>query len=90
MDSSDPDITFDDEGVCSHCRAYDQMVRTTVASAQAGQRIGELRELFDRVKAEGKSHDYDCIMGLSGGVDSFLRRISREAARSASARGSLR
>lgn len=70
MDSSDPDITFDDEGVCSHCRAYDQMVRTTVASAQAGQRIGELRELFDRVKAEGKSHDYDCIMGLSGGVDS--------------------
>lgn len=67
MDTSDPRITFDDEGVCNHCRQYDRYM------AQAGtaeQRKAKLDDLVAHLKRQGKGKPYDCIMGLSGGVDS--------------------
>lgn len=67
MDTSDPWITFDEEGVCNHCRQYDSYV------AQAGDaeaRKAKLDALVDHLKRQGKGKPYDCIMGLSGGVDS--------------------
>ncbi|AMH05446.1 N-acetyl sugar amidotransferase [Achromobacter xylosoxidans] len=70
MDTSDPDISFDAEGVCNHCRQYDAMVRDIVDKATAGGREAELTALAERIKASGEGKDYDCIMGLSGGVDS--------------------
>lgn len=70
MDTSDPEITFDSAGLCSHCRAYDELVAESVRRAQKGLRIAELETLFDRVKLAGQGREYDCILGLSGGVDS--------------------
>lgn len=70
MDTSDPDITFDEQGVCSHCRDYDRMVRQTVERAARGERQAELDAVVERIKQAGRGHEYDCIMGLSGGVDS--------------------
>lgn len=70
MDTTDPDITFDEHGVCSHCLRYDRMVRDIVARADRGEREGELAEIVARIKDEGRKGEYDCIMGLSGGVDS--------------------
>lgn len=70
MDTSDPDITFDEQGVCSHCRSYDAMVRNTVDRAARGERKAELDAVVARIRQAGQGHDYDCIMGLSGGVDS--------------------
>ncbi|GLS00176.1 LPS biosynthesis protein WbpG [Brevundimonas denitrificans] len=67
MDTSDPKITFDDEGVCNHCRDYD------VYMARAGdpsQRQAKLDAMVAHLKRQGKGKPYDCIMGLSGGVDS--------------------
>lgn len=67
MDTSDPWITFDEEGVCNHCRQYDSYI------AQAGDaeaRKAKLDALVDHLKRQGKGKPYDCIMGLSGGVDS--------------------
>jgi N-acetyl sugar amidotransferase len=70
MDTSDPEISFDSDGLCSHCLRYDRMVRSIVDKASRGEREGELASVLDRVKDEGRNQEYDCIMGLSGGVDS--------------------
>src|SRR6478752_9238452 len=70
MDTTDPDIQFDGEGLCSHCRSYDANYRATVDAATAGERIPELMSLVEQIKADGKKREYDCIVGVSGGVDS--------------------
>lgn len=70
MDTSDPEISFNEQGLCNHCQRYDFMVKDIVERAQSGGRLGELDAMVDTIKAAGKGKDYDCIMGLSGGVDS--------------------
>ncbi|MBD3815157.1 MAG: N-acetyl sugar amidotransferase [Halothiobacillus sp.] len=70
MDTTDPDITFNGQGVCNHCQRYDLMVRDIVDRASKGERLQELEAMVERIKTAGKGKDYDCIMGLSGGVDS--------------------
>jgi aminotransferase len=67
MDTSDPWITFDVDGVCSHCHKYDEFVADLGDEAQ---RQGKLDAIVARLKLAGRGKDYDCIMGLSGGVDS--------------------
>ncbi|MBI4339607.1 MAG: N-acetyl sugar amidotransferase [Chloroflexi bacterium] len=68
MDTSDPDITFDDKGYCNHCSRYFERVKTELHTDDEGQR--RLQALVSRIKSEGKGKEYDCIIGLSGGVDS--------------------
>jgi len=68
MDTSDPDITFDQSGVCCHCRNYDRVMRDYVFANAEGQR--KLQAAVAEIKAAGRGHRYDCIIGLSGGVDS--------------------
>ncbi len=70
MDTSDPDINFDSDGVCSHCRQYDALVRDQIERANRGERQDELGAIVERIKKAGAGREYDCIMGLSGGVDS--------------------
>lgn len=70
MDTSDPEITFDAAGLCSHCRRYDSLVADVVVRADRGLRLAELDGIVARIKRQGRNSDYDCIMGLSGGVDS--------------------
>jgi N-acetyl sugar amidotransferase len=67
MDTSDPWITFDDDGVCNHCQEYDAYI---AQAGDADQRKAKLEALVDHLKRQGKGKPYDCIMGLSGGVDS--------------------
>lgn len=68
MDGSDPEITFDDAGVCSHCRDFESKTKLTWFPNDEGrQRLGEI---IDRVKAAGAGRPYDSLLGLSGGVDS--------------------
>ncbi len=64
MDTSDPEISFDAAGVCSHCRGYDAHV------ARAAPRKERLEDAVRRVRAAGRGREYDCVMGVSGGVDS--------------------
>jgi N-acetyl sugar amidotransferase len=68
MDSSDPDIRFDEHGVCHHCARYDEAVRTRVVSGAAAKE--QLDALVADIRSTGRGHDYDCIIGISGGVDS--------------------
>lgn len=70
MDTSDTDIVFNDDGVCNHCLRYDVMAKPIVDRADSGQTMDDLERLIDRMKRQGRGKDYDCIIGLSGGVDS--------------------
>ena len=70
MDTTDPDITFDESGVCNHVTHYDATMGPFVAAALAGERAGELAEIIARVKDAGRGKPYDCVIGISGGVDS--------------------
>jgi N-acetyl sugar amidotransferase len=68
MDTTDPDIAFDASGRCNHCRGFD----AAVADIWFPNAEGELRleRMIERIKHQGKGKEYDCILGLSGGVDS--------------------
>ena len=70
MDTTDPQIEFDPAGVCSHCQVYDAKFRATVEAAQRGDRIEAFRALAERLRASGAKREYDCVVGVSGGVDS--------------------
>ncbi len=75
MDTSDPDITFDGQGVCNHCRRRDE--RFAELPGNQPDAAERLQALVGRIKAARRG-DYDTIMGVSGGVDSsyvaFLAR----------------
>lgn len=67
MDTSDPEIQFDADGVCSHCRMYEDMAARMLEPAEAQ---AELERIVERIKHVGRGRPYDCLIGLSGGVDS--------------------
>ncbi len=68
MDTSDPEITFDARGVCNHCHKFEQVTRKDWFPNAEGARRWEA--IIPQIKASGKGQEYDCILGLSGGVDS--------------------
>jgi N-acetyl sugar amidotransferase len=68
MDTTDPDIVFDEAGVCNHCDRYDDQVRRHVYPP--AQRASKLHALVERIKADGRHKEYDSVIGVSGGVDS--------------------
>jgi len=68
MDTSDPDIRFDVSGVCHHCHEYDRLVRERLLTGSA--RDAALKRIVAQIKADGASKPYDCVIGVSGGVDS--------------------
>lgn len=68
MDTSDPEIQFDEQGVCNHCHDYDRLIQQRVLTGEAGLRY--LENLVEQIKQEGRGKPYDCVMGVSGGVDS--------------------
>jgi len=68
MDTTDPDITFDEHGVCNHCHTYDRMVREYVVDGDAG--LHKIEKIVENIRQDGKEKQYDCVIGVSGGVDS--------------------
>lgn len=68
MDTSDPDIVFDGAGICHHCHAYDASVKAHVRTGEAARIARE--QLADEIRKAGAGKRYDCIIGISGGVDS--------------------
>lgn len=68
MDISDPEIIFDNHGVCNHCIRYENELHRRVFVGQDANE--KLKALVEKIKRSGKGKEYDCIIGVSGGVDS--------------------
>jgi len=68
MDNSDPEITFDEDGICNFCRSYEK--RKKMFTPLAKEKSKHLQAIIDFCKKKGKGKKYDCIIGVSGGVDS--------------------
>jgi len=70
MDTTDKSIIFDEHGICNHCKHYEKKKRVL----HLFHKKEKLKQLFqkeiERIKLEGKNKKYDCLIGLSGGVDS--------------------
>ena len=64
----DPNIYFDNEGICNHCRGYEAVAKKYDLTEE--QRDKKLAEIVQKLKTSGKGKKYDCILGVSGGVDS--------------------
>lgn len=68
MDTTDADITFDQQGVCNHCRDYQVSVKKEVFTGQEAER--RLNDIVKKIKDKGENGKYDSVIGLSGGADS--------------------
>ena len=68
MDTSDPSIKFDDLGICNHCYQYKN--RRVKELPDANQQKIILKNTVNKLIEAGKNQPYDCLLGLSGGVDS--------------------
>lgn len=68
MDTSDAKIVFDSDGVCDHCINFYQRIKPNWFPDERGR--AALERVIDDIKAAGRDQSFDCIIGMSGGVDS--------------------
>ena len=68
MDTTDADITFDSNGVCMRCNEYKERIEPDWNHGKGHEK--ELQDLIASIKKSGEGKEYDCILGLSGGLDS--------------------
>jgi len=74
----DPAIVFDKNGVCNHCRKYDEGLDATVVSGEKGLALWDAK--VSEMKRAGTGKKYDCILGVSGGTDStYLALKAKES-----------
>lgn len=66
--NDDPEMTFDQQGVCNYCSYYDDLRAQVLLKEPA--RSNKLNQIVQQLKQDGKGKEYDCIIGISGGVDS--------------------
>lgn len=77
MDTSDPQIAFDDRGWCEYCNNFHAAIEPSWKTGREGERA--LLAVADRIKKTGLGRDFDCIIGLSGGLDSsYAAYIAKE------------
>jgi len=77
MDTTDSEIVFDSKGVCDHCNTFFSQILPNWHTDERGR--AKLATVVDRIKKEGAGKDFDCIIGMSGGIDSsYLTYIAKE------------
>lgn len=77
MDTTDSLIKFDENGVCDHCNNYYSNIQPNWHPDEIGKK--KLDTIVDKIKHDGRNKQYDCIIGLSGGVDSsYLAYYAKE------------
>jgi N-acetyl sugar amidotransferase len=77
MDTSDPTITFDSRGFCDYCRNFHSKILPNWHPNEQGVR--EITPLIDKIKLEGKGRLHDCLIGISGGLDSsYVSYVAKE------------
>lgn len=75
--TSDPNLILDENGVCNYCHDYDNIVKKMEYQKRQGTKY--LETIFNKMKEEGKGKEYDCLLGISGGVDSsYLAYLAKQ------------
>jgi N-acetyl sugar amidotransferase len=68
MDTTDSNIIFDEYGICDHCNTFKSKIEPFWLTNQNSKL--QLEEIVSKIKMESKDKDFDCLMGMSGGIDS--------------------
>jgi len=75
--NDDPFISFDANGVCNHCKKYEEEARKHVFTGSEAQE--KLNAIINKIKREGAGKKYDTILGVRGGVDStYLAFLAKQ------------
>jgi N-acetyl sugar amidotransferase len=78
MDTSDSNITFDARGWCDYCNNYHQNILPAWRPGDEDS-ARRLAQQVDEIRRHGKGRDHDCVIGISGGVDSsYVTYLARE------------
>jgi len=67
LDTTVPEIYFDQDGVCNYCKINDEIMKH-YPSKEKGKML--LNKIINKIKRQGGRKKYDCIVGVSGGTDS--------------------
>lgn len=79
MDTTDPEINFYENGRCNHCCNAEKILQKKPYCLSSEEKKKALQELTSQLKKEGKGKRYDCIIGVSGGVDStYLAYVTKQ------------
>lgn len=77
MDTSDPNIIFDERGECDYCNNFKKNILPNWKFGKQDEK--KLQELSEQIREDAKDNDFDCIIGLSGGLDSsYAAYIAKE------------
>ena len=75
---ADPNITFDENGICNYYHEYLISEKEQVLKDDAGK--NKFDQIIAKIKEDGKGKKYDCILGVSGGVDSsYLALLAKKS-----------
>ena len=76
MDTTDSKIFFDANGICDHCNTFFKKVLPNWHADEKGRKA--LAKIVSQIKQGGSGKDFDCIIGMSGGIDSsYLTYIAK-------------
>ena len=77
MDTTDSKITFNEEGLCDHCQHFYGYIKPKWIVDDESEK--KLNDIVARIKKKNRKKKYDCIIGLSGGMDStYLLYYTKE------------
>ncbi|ART56103.1 LPS biosynthesis protein [Acidovorax carolinensis] len=77
MDTTDPNITFDERGRCNYCSNFETTIQPNWHTDERG--AAALKQLAETIRVDTKGRDFDCIIGLSGGLDSsYAAYVAKE------------
>lgn len=77
MDASDSQIVFDEKGVCDHCDTFYNKILPNWHTDARGQQA--LQKIVSEIKSAGTGKNFDCIIGMSGGIDSsYLTYLAKK------------
>ena len=77
MDTTDSAIVFDEQGVCDHCNTFYSDIKPNWNTGEKGW--NEISRVAEKIKKEGEGKEFDCIIGMSGGIDSsYLVYLAKE------------
>lgn len=77
MDTTDSKIVFDENGVCDHCKTYYKDIEPIWNYGKGREK--EIDRIVSKIKEDGKGKDFDCLIGMSGGIDSsYLLYLAKE------------